>query len=133
MAVMVSGWGRVVGGARCGVFILSFLLLAVGGCGTKVIHYEMNHEYVVADPQFARTMGNLLGPAIRNGNRVETLLNGDQIFPAMLDAIRHAERTIDLETYIYWSGTIGQEFTKALIERSKSGVRCNVLLDWLGS
>jgi cardiolipin synthase len=93
----------------------------------------MKHEYAVADPQFARTMGNLLGPAIRNGNHVETLLNGDQIFPAMLDAIRHAQRTVDLETYIYWSGTIGQEFTNALIERSKAGVRCNVLLDWLGS
>src|SRR5438270_1926400 len=134
MAASESGRGRG-GGMGCAMMLSSLLLLASGGggCGAKAIHYQVEHEYAVADPQFARTMGNLLGPAFRGGNRVTTLLNGDQIFPAMLDAIRHAERTITLETYIYWSGTIGQEFTEALIERAKAGVRVSVLIDWLGS
>ncbi|HET7731107.1 MAG TPA: hypothetical protein VFK48_13850, partial [Usitatibacter sp.] len=70
----------------------------------KEIRRKVEHKYAVADPQFLRTMGALLGPPLEAGNRAETLLNGDQIFPAMLSAIRAAKRTITFETYIYWSG-----------------------------
>ena len=58
--------------------------------GEKKITQHVEHRYDVANPQFARTMGALLGPPLVAGNRVETLLNGDQIFPAMLAAIRGA-------------------------------------------
>jgi cardiolipin synthase len=51
----------------------------------------------------------------------------------MLEAIRGAQRSITFETYIYWSGKIGEEFTEALAERARSGVRVHVLLDWVGS
>lgn len=87
----------------------------------------------VTTPVFERCMAHLLGPPLVGGNRVETLLNGQQIFPAMLAAIRKAERTITLETYIYWSGKIGWEFSQALAERARAGVRVHVLIDWVGS
>ena len=89
--------------------------------------------YGVRDPQFQRAMGNLMGPPIAAGNRVDTLLNGDQIFPSMLQAIRNARSTVNFETYIYWAGDIGQQFAQALSERARAGVRVNVLLDWVGS
>ena len=111
------------------VGVLALNLMA----GEKQITYRVEHEYEVADPQFLRSMGVLLGPGIVGGNRVATLLNGDQIFPAMLDAIRSASRSITFETYIYWSGDIGRAFAEALSERSRSGVKVHVLLDWLGS
>jgi cardiolipin synthase A/B len=91
------------------------------------------HEYGTASPQFVRSMGVLLGPALVDGNRAETLLNGDEIFPAMLKAIRAAQKTITFETYIYWSGTVGKEFAHALSERARSGVKVHILLDWVGS
>jgi len=69
-------------------------------------HFEIEHVSPVRSPQFRRAVGNLLGPQIEPGNRVETLLNGDQIFPSMLAAIRGARRSID-ESYIYWKGEIG--------------------------
>ena len=74
-------------------------------------------------------MGSLLGPGIVGGNRVQELLNGEQIFPAMLAAIRSAQRSITFETYIYWSGDIGREFAEALAERARAGVKVHVLLD----
>jgi cardiolipin synthase len=80
-----------------------------------------------------RPSAQLLGPAILAGNRVETLLNGDEIFPAMLAAIRGAQSTITFETYIYWSGAIGRDFAAALAERARAGVRVHVLLDWVGA
>jgi hypothetical protein len=56
--------------------------------GEKQIRYELPHDFAVEDPQFLRCMGQLLGPGILPGNRVKALQNGEQIFPAMLDAIR---------------------------------------------
>ena len=101
--------------------------------GEKPIKRHLEHLYAVADPQFPRTLGVLLGPVILPDNRFDVLLNGDEIFPAMLDAIRGAKRTITFETYIYWSGRIGDAFANALAERARAGVKVHVLLDWIGS
>ena len=78
-------------------------------------------------------MSVLLGPSIVEGNQVVDLQNGDAIFPSMLEAIRGARKTIDFETYIYWSGTVGDEFSEALSERARNGVKVNVTVDWAGS
>lgn len=101
--------------------------------GKTSVGRKVEHLYSVADPEFARSMGTLLGPAILGGNRVEVLRNGEEIFPAMLAAIRAARRTITFETFIYWSGEIGKEFGAALSERARAGVRVHVLLDWVGA
>ena len=112
---------------------IAALLAANLAPGEKQITYRLEHRYTVADPQFSRAMGVLLGPALLDGNRVETLVNGDQIFSAMLKEIRAASKTITFETYIYWSGDIGRTFAQALAERARSGVKVHVLLDWVGS
>ena len=101
--------------------------------GEKKIEQRIERLYGVDDPDFLRSMGVLLGPAIVTGNGFEALLNGDRIFPAMLDAIRGARKSVTFESYIYWSGTIGQKFADALVERAGAGVKVHVLLDWLGS
>jgi len=99
----------------------------------KKIETQLTRQYDTHDAQFRRSLGVLLGPPIIEGNHVEVLLNGDQIFPAMLKAIREAQHSINFETYIYWSGSIGKEFTEALAERARAGVKVHVLLDWVGS
>lgn len=115
--------------------IAAFLLVWRGHlqAGEKQIRYQLPHCFAVEDPQFLRTMGQLLGPDILPGNRVTALHNGDNIFPAMLTAIRGARETITFETYIYWSGEIGKKFSEALCERSQAGVKVHVMLDWVGS
>ena len=101
--------------------------------GEKKVKQAIVKRYSIDDPQFLRSMGVLLGPPIMPGNRVQTLVNGDEIFPAMLAAVRAAKKSITFETYIYWSGTIGKEFSDALSERARAGVRVYVLLDWTGA
>ena len=99
----------------------------------KKLERKIEHRYAVKDPQFRREMSVLLGPSIVGGNRIVDLQNGDEIFPAMLDAVRAAKKTITFETYIYWSGRIGDEFAAALAARSRAGVKVKVLIDWAGS
>ena len=110
------------------------LLLALNfSAGEKKINQQLPRLYSASDPQFMRAMGGLLGPGIVGGNQVQELLNGDQIFPSMLQAIRSATKTITFETYIYWSGNIGSQFADALAERARAGVKVHVLIDWVGS
>ncbi|MGQ0652348.1 MAG: cardiolipin synthase [Betaproteobacteria bacterium] len=101
--------------------------------GDKQIDREVPTLYPAEHEQFARTMSAMLGPQILDGNEVQTLLNGDEIFPPMLQAIRAAKKSVNLETYIYWSGEIARRFEQALVERARAGVRVNVLFDAVGS
>jgi cardiolipin synthase len=101
--------------------------------GEKKIVENIKHEYGLHDAQYQRALGVMLGPPITDGNSFEALYNGDRIFPPMLAAIRGARQSITFETYIYWSGEIGQAFADALSERARAGVPVHVLLDWVGS
>ena len=124
-------WLAALVGALLAAFATVIALNFVGG--EKRIERKLEHRYATGDPQFQRELGTLLGPPILTGNRVAHLENGVEIFPAMLEAIRQAKRTINFETYIYWSGEIGHEFVEALSERSRAGVEVQVLMDWVGS
>ena len=115
------------------VTALAVLLVANLSLGDKRIEERIEPLYSVADPQFRRHMDVMLGPPLLAGNRVQALLNGDQIFGDMLKAIRGARSTITFESYIYWSGDVGAQFTQALAERAQAGIKVHVLFDALGS
>ena len=99
----------------------------------KSVRHHVEHCHAIDDPQFIHEMDAMLGSALLAGNAITALQNGDEIFPAMLQAIRGAQRSITFETYIYWSGEIGQQFADALKERRQAGVAVHVMLDWAGS
>ena len=95
--------------------------------------YGLDHEFGVDDPQFLPTISGLTGADVTGGNAVVLYNNGDEFYPAMLDAIGRAERSITIEGYIFWAGEIGLEFAHALAERGQSGVVVKLLLDAVGS
>lgn len=101
--------------------------------GEKKIEQHIDRHYALEDPRFLHELGVLLGPPFIAGNRHQVLQNGDEIFPAMLGAIRNARTSITFESYIYWSGDIGRDFASSLVERARNGVKVHVLLDWVGS
>jgi cardiolipin synthase len=86
------------------------------------------------DPRHSAYLSALVGAGLSRGNRYIVHTNGDQIFPAMLGAIKQAKRRISLESYIYKSGTgIAEEFTAALEAAARRGVRVNLILDAVGA
>jgi cardiolipin synthase len=115
---------------------LIVLPLMSAGCGTtaeKRLNAPVSANYSVRDPGFKASMGHLLGGNPISGNRAATLLNGDEIFPAMLRAIRSAKRTVTFETYVFWNGDVAREFTRALADRARAGVNVHVILDAHGA
>ncbi len=115
-----------------GVTLVIGLIILNFATSDSHVEKEVLRHFSTHDAQFMRTMGTILGPPIVGGNKIETLLNGDQIFPAMLEAIRGAKKTITFETFIYWSAPIGKDFAEALADRARAGVKVHVLVDWLG-
>jgi len=97
------------------------------------MRYHMKHQFGVHDVAFLQTMHALTGAPMTPGNACEILRNGVQIFPSMLAAIRVAQKTINLEFYIYWDGEVGRMFAEALAERARAGVHVKVILDSVGS
>jgi cardiolipin synthase A/B len=115
------------------VTLIVVLVIANLSTGEKKIEHKIGRLYSSHDAQFIRSMGLLLGPPVVSGNRFDVLVNGDEIFPSMLDGIAGAQKTITFETFIYWSGEIGERFAVALSDKARAGVAVHVLLDWVGS
>src|SRR4029077_8307519 len=80
-----------------------------------------------------RHLEGVIGVPATEGNRLDVLRNGNEIFSAMLEAIEGAEHTVDLLTFIYWEGEVGTRFARALARRARDGVRVRVLLDAWGA
>ena len=95
--------------------------------------YELAESVPVDSPDFLRAAEALTGAPTSQGNEAELLINGDRIFPAFLETIASAERTLNVQTYIYWRGEIAREVAGAICARARDGVKCKVILDALGA
>ncbi|MGB7756489.1 MAG: phospholipase D-like domain-containing protein [Salinisphaera sp.] len=82
---------------------------------------------------YRRCFEAALGVPFTHGNRIDPLVNGCRIFPAMIEAIKAARDSIDFLTFIYWQGDVAERFGAALAERARSGVAVRVLLDAFGA
>ena len=80
----------------------------------------------------ARALAANLNAPLLDGNAIDVLLNGDEIFPAMLDAIRQAQHSINLLTYIYWQGAIARQFADELASAARRVVQVRLLVDAMG-
>jgi cardiolipin synthase len=110
-----------------GLVVAALLLLA-----QDQVTLKLRSAVGAAEPRHASYLGGLLGVQLSRGNRFTVLTNGDQIFPAMLEATRNAKRRISFETYIYTKGKMGDEFTRAFEDAAKRGVRVNLVIDAVG-
>ena len=69
----------------------------------------------------------------RDGNRFRLLVDGDEIYPAMLEAVRQGRETVALEMYLFESGVVADRFIDALNDAARSGVTVRVLVDGFGA
>ncbi len=95
--------------------------------------YPMEADLDVDSMEFQNTIEGVTGMPFVPGNHVTIYNNGDEFYPAMLDAIESAQRSITMEQYIYWDGEVGRRFAEAFAEKARQGVQVKLLLDAIGS
>lgn len=121
-----------VGGILVVAAILSIITVNLVPPRTQ-IQEPIPHVAAVSEPAFLRTMHSVFAGGVQPGHSIQTLVNGDEIFPPMLAAIREAEVSVNFATYIYWSGEIARRFATTLADKAREGVPVRVLVDFVGS
>jgi cardiolipin synthase len=112
------------------VFLVWFILVVLF---TPGINYYLSHKTSVHDPGFLYTIQSTCQATLHHGNRAAILTNGSQFYPAMLEAIRGATRSVNMELYIFQPGTIADQFIAALSDRARHGVNVTIVVDAVGS
>lgn len=112
-----------------GIIVLG---LASSGCAGAQSHYALP-DLAMTNPSFGPTIEAYTSTRVAGGNSVDLLLNGDQIFPAILTAIRSADQTITYAQYFYEEGAMPRQIAEALADRCRAGIRAHVLLDGFGA
>jgi len=122
------------------VEVLGYICIALVAGWIFLALFAPHQEYRVDapeakldSPEFVHLMQSVLAAPIRGDNEFTVLPNGENFYKAELEAIRGAQKSIDLEAYIFSKGEVMEEFVDALTERAKAGVKVNVVLDGLGS
>jgi cardiolipin synthase len=125
----VWGWALLLIGVVALVGVIGALFLP----DWKQPDYGMGIDAAPGTDAFINAAAALLNNPVYRGGEVSLLQNGDQFYPAMLDAIRGARDNVTFEVYIFESDEIGRQFMDAFIERARQGVEVRVLVDWFGS
>jgi cardiolipin synthase A/B len=123
------GWALMAIGAIAVVSVLSALFLP----DWKEPEFSLGELPEPGSDAFVTAIGAFLDTPIARGGSIELLQNGDRFYPAMLEALRGAQDTINFEVYIFEPDEIGRQFLDAFIERSRAGVEVRVLVDGFGS
>jgi cardiolipin synthase len=119
-------WLSAAGGVFLAWLVLVFLF-------TPGIDYHLSERTSVHHEDFLYTIQSTCQAALHHGNRVAILTDGEAFYPAMLDAIRSATRSINMECYIFQDGAIASRFIDALSERARNGVNVTIVVDAIGS
>jgi len=114
-----------------GAAFIAWLVLAL--LFTPHIPYHIEADIDACSDHFIHVIESTCHTHLETGNRVEILTNGDTFYPAMLQAIRGARETINMECYIFKESEIGRMFIAALAERARAGVRVTLVMDAIGS
>jgi cardiolipin synthase len=116
----------ILGGA-----LIAWLILVV--LFTPAIPYRIEADVDSTSDHFIHVLESACQTRLEPGNRIDILTNGANFYPAMLDAIRSARETVNMECYIFRTGEVANQFIAALSERARAGVRVTVVMDAIGS
>jgi cardiolipin synthase len=97
------------------------------------IPYEVVEPVDPRSEHFIRTLESTCNTSLAQHNRIDVFTDGPAFYPAMLDAIRRAEDTINMECYIFRKGDVANRFIEALSERARAGVQVTIVVDAIGA
>jgi len=95
--------------------------------------YPLDPALDIHSKRFDTTLAGLTGAPVMGGNAVSIYNNGDEYYPAMIEAIEAATSSVTMEQYIFWDGDVGRRFAEAFAEKARQGVPVKLLVDAIGS
>jgi cardiolipin synthase len=113
-----------------GIFLVWLILVFLF---TPAIDYRLAQRTSVHHKDFLYTIQSTCQAPLHHGNRVTVFTDGPTFYPAMLDAIRGATRSINMECYIFQHGRVADQFIDALSERARNGVNVTIVVDAIGN
>jgi cardiolipin synthase len=119
-------WLAVAGGVFLAWLVLVFLF-------TPGINYRLTRRTSIHDPGFLYTLQSTCQAALHHGNDIRICTDGRTFYPAMIECIRGAKRSVNLECYIFQPGRVADRFIEVLAERARAGVDVTITVDAIGS
>ena len=119
-------WLEIAGAVFLIWLVLVFLF-------TPHINYHLSRRTSVHAEDFLYTLQSTCQAALHHGNRIHVYTNGVEFYPAMLDAIRSATRSVNMECYIFQPGRIADQFIDVLSDRARKGLNVTIVVDAIGS
>jgi len=122
------------------VFVAIGILATIGipfslffALGRRPTHMSVTEAPPVTSPDFLSALAGDVGSSVESGGTVKLLRNGDRFFPAILEDLKHAEKTIHFTVYIWEKGRMCDEIASVLAERARAGVTVRLMLDSFGA
>jgi cardiolipin synthase A/B len=119
-------WLQISGAVFLTWLVLVFLF-------TPHINYHLSRRTSVHAEDFLYTLQSTCQAALHQGNGVRIYTNGSEFYPAMLEAIRNATRSVNMECYIFQPGRIADQFIEVLSDRAQKGLNVTIVVDAIGS
>jgi len=119
-------WLEIAGAVFLAWLVLVFLF-------TPHINYHLSRRTSVRADDFLYTLQSTCQAALHHGNQVTIYTNGSEFYPAMIDAIRNATRSVNMECYIFQPGRVADQFIDALSDRARKGLNVTIVVDAIGS
>ena len=119
-------WLEIAGGVFLIWLVLVFLF-------TPHINYHLTRRISVHAADFLYTIQSTCQAAVHHGNRVTIYTNGPEFYPAMIEAIRSATRSVNMECYLFQPGRVADQFIEALADRARKGLNVTIVVDAIGS
>ena len=120
------GWLEIAGAVFLTWLVLVFLF-------TPHVNYHLSRRTSVHADDFLYTLQSTCQAALHHGNKVTVYTNGAEFYPAMLEAIRSATRSVNMECYIFKPGKVADQFIDALSDRASKGLNVTIVVDAIGS
>jgi cardiolipin synthase A/B len=120
------GYLAIIGG-----LFLAWLVVVV--LFTPRIDYQVRQRLNCDSRQFLHALHSTTQTTVHHDGRFEVLTNAVEFYPAMIDAIKHARSSVNMECYIFRPDRIGRQFMAAMAERAQAGVAVTLVADAIGS
>src|SRR6187401_832069 len=100
---------------------------------TPRIDYKVYRRLDCTSREFVHALHSTTQTTVHRESKFEVLTNGKEFYPAMLEAIRGAQASVNMECYIFNADGVGREFIAAMMERAQTGVTVTLVADAIGS